>query len=71
MISNHGHTVDGCRVDNFAVWFLKLPHCEANEQQIYNVNILEGSSSVLELLEIIGNSGWMVFLSGERSRIVP
>ena len=39
-----------CRVDNFALWFLKLPHSEAKEQVIYNVNILGGSSSVLETI---------------------
>ena len=44
------------RVDNGALWFLKLPHSEAKAQVIYNVNILGGSSSVLELLETIGNS---------------
>ena len=45
------------RVANCALWFLKLPHSEAMEQGIFNVNILGGSSSVLELLETIGNSG--------------
>lgn len=45
------------RVDNCALWFLKLPHSEAKKQAIFNVNILGGSSSVLELLETIGNSG--------------
>ena len=44
------------RVSNCAIWFLKLPHSEAKEQLIFNVNILGGSSSVLELLETIGNS---------------
>ena len=44
------------RVANCAHWFLKLPHSEAKEQMIFNVNILGGSSSVLELLETIGNS---------------
>ena len=44
------------RVANCAHWFLKLPHSEAKEQMISNVNILGGSSSVLELLETIGNS---------------
>ena len=39
------------------VWFLKLHHSEAKEQVVYNVNIRGGSSSVLELLETIGNSG--------------
>ena len=44
------------RVDNCALWFLKLPPSEAKEQVQYNVNILGGSSSVHELLETIGNS---------------
>ena len=44
------------RVANCALWFLKLPHSEAKEQVIFNVNILRGSSSVLELLGTIGNS---------------
>ena len=44
------------RVDNCALWFLKLSHSEAKEQVIFNVNILGGSSSVLELLGTIGNS---------------
>ena len=44
------------RVDNCALWFLKLPHSEAKEQMIYNVNILGGYSRGLELLEAIGNS---------------
>ena len=43
------------RVANCALWFLKLPRSEAKEQAIYNVNILGGSSSVLELLETIWN----------------
>ena len=46
----------GCRVDNCALWFLKLPHSEAKGQVISNVNILGGFSSALELLETIGNS---------------
>ena len=45
------------RVANCALWFLKLPHSEAKGLVIFNVNILGGSSSVLELLETIGNSG--------------
>ena len=36
-----------------------VPHSEAKEQMIYNVNILGGSSCVLELLETIGNSAWL------------
>ena len=40
------------RVANCALWFLKLPHSEAKEQVIFSVNILGGSSSVLELLEM-------------------
>ena len=44
------------RVAYCAIWFLKLPHSEAKEKVIVNVNILGGSSSVLELLETIGNS---------------
>ena len=44
------------RVANCTLWFLKLPHSEAKEQVNFNVNILGGSSSVLELLETIGNS---------------
>ena len=34
----------------------KLPHSEAKEQVIYNVNFLGGSSRVPGLLETIGNS---------------
>ena len=45
------------RVDNCNLWFLKLPHIEAKEELIYSVKILGGSSSVLGLLETIGNSG--------------
>ena len=41
------------RVANCALWFLKLPHSETKEKVIVNVNILGGSSSVLET---IGNS---------------
>ena len=44
------------RVANCALRFLKLPHSEAKGLGILNVNILGGSSSVLELLETIGNS---------------
>ena len=44
------------RVDNCALWFLKLPHSEAKDQVIYNINNPRGSSSVVELLETIGNS---------------
>ena len=44
------------RVDKCALGFLKLTHSEAKEQLIYSVNILGGSSSVLELFEAIGNS---------------
>ena len=56
--------LDGvCRVSNCALWFLKLPHSEAKEQVIYSVNFLRGSSSVLELLETIGNSAvWLWIL---------
>ena len=49
------------RVANCDLWFLKLPHSEANKQGIFNVNILGGSSSVLELLETIGNSAKRIF----------
>jgi hypothetical protein len=28
------------RVENCALWFLKLPHSDAKEQLIYNVDIL-------------------------------
>ena len=42
-------------VDNCALWLLKIPHSEAKEQVIYDVNPL-ASPSVLELLETIGNS---------------
>ena len=52
------------RVSNCALWFLKLPHSEAKEQVIFNVNILGGSSSVLELLETIGNSGLLTINGG-------
>ena len=45
-----------CRVANCTLWFLKPPHIEAKEELIYSVKILGGSSSVLELLETIGNS---------------
>jgi hypothetical protein len=48
------HTIPS-RVANCALWFLKLPHSEAKEQVICNVNILRGYSSMLELLETIGN----------------
>ena len=44
------------RVANCTLWFLKPPHIEAKEELIYSVKILGGSSSVLELLETIGNS---------------
>ena len=47
-----------CRCANCALWFLKLPHSEAKERVIFNVNILEGSSSVLELLEATVNSDY-------------
>ena len=43
--------------------FLKPPHSEAKEQVIYNVNILGGSSSVLELLETNGNSAVIKFFN--------
>ena len=49
-------TSPSIRVANCALWFLKLPHSEAKGLVIFNVNILGGSSSVLELLETIGNS---------------
>ena len=45
------------RVANCTLWFLKPPHIEANEELIYSVKILGGSSSVLELLETIELSG--------------
>ena len=38
------------------IGFLEPPHIEAKEELIYSVKILGGSSSVLELLETIGNS---------------
>ena len=48
------------RVDNCDLWFLKLPHSEAKKQVIFNVNIVGGSSSVLELFETIGNSEFTI-----------
>ena len=53
------------RVANCALWFLKLPHSEAKEQVIFNVNILRGSSSVLELLGTIGNSALAKYTIGD------
>jgi hypothetical protein len=52
------------RVANCALWFLKLPHSEAMDQGIFNVNILGGSSSLLELLETIGNSNSTPIIRG-------
>ena len=52
--------VDRARVANCTLWFLKLPHNEAKDELIYSVKILGGSSSMLELLEAIGNSVSMV-----------
>ena len=51
------------RVDYCALWFIKLPHSESKEQEIYNVNILGGSSSMPELLETIGNSDYYYYKS--------
>ena len=46
------------RVANCTLWFLKPPHIEAKEELIYSVKILVGSSSLLGLLETIGNSAY-------------
>ena len=56
-ISAHVDGEDERRVANCILWFLKPPHIEAKEELIYSLKILGGSSSVLELLETIGNSG--------------
>ena len=37
--------VSGYIVDNCALWFLKLPHTEAKEQMIYNVNFLNNNDT--------------------------
>jgi hypothetical protein len=53
-----------CRFDSTALWFLKLHHIEAKEHAIYNVNILGGSSNMLEVLE---TNGYTMYLLAEIS----